>query len=45
MSSSEAFKLKLQIGELEAEHQSAKPEPFLEKLAAAIFGSIEKFSW
>ena len=27
------------VEELEAEHRSAKPEPFLEKLAAAIFGS------
>ena len=32
----------LQVEELEAEHRSAKPEPFLEKLAAAIFGSNEK---
>lgn len=30
------------VEELEAEHRSAKPEPFLEKLAAAIFGSNDK---
>ena len=32
------------VEELEAEHRSAKPEPFLEKLAAAIFGSNDKTS-